>query len=63
MIQMNDAIDAGMDGVNDEEEASKVYMQICDEIGVEINEEQEVKRNVIVKEGNAQVNIFIMYSY
>jgi hypothetical protein len=37
---MNDAMDAGMDGVNDEEEADKIYGQICDEIGVDINEEQ-----------------------
>ena len=40
MIQMNDAIDSGMDSVNDEEEAGKIYQQICDEIGVEIGEEQ-----------------------
>ena len=44
---MSDAIDAGMDGVNDEEEAGKVYSQICDEIGVELNEEQEVNKNQI----------------
>lgn len=36
---MNDAIDSGMDSVNDEEEAGKIYSQICDEIGVEIGEE------------------------
>jgi hypothetical protein len=42
---MNDAMDAGMDNVNDEEEAEKIYGQICDEIGVDLNEEQQVNRN------------------
>ena len=32
---MNDAINDGMDTADDEEEADKVYSQICDEIGVE----------------------------
>jgi division protein CdvB (Snf7/Vps24/ESCRT-III family) len=41
---MNDAIDAGMDTGNDEEEADKIYGQICDEIGVDINEEQQVQK-------------------
>lgn len=36
---MNDVMDAGMGGVDDEEEADKIYSQICDEIGVDINEE------------------------
>lgn len=43
-VQMNDAIDAGMDTGNDEEEADKIYGQICDEIGVDINEEQQVQK-------------------
>lgn len=34
---MSDAIDAGMDTADDETEADKVYSQICDEIGVEMN--------------------------
>lgn len=36
---MSDAIDGAMDTGNEEEEADKVYSQICDEIGVDINEE------------------------
>ena len=36
---MSDAIDAGMDNADDVEAADKVYMQICDEIGVELEEE------------------------
>lgn len=39
---MNDAIDAGMDNVDDVEAADKVYAQICDEIGVDMGEEHEV---------------------
>ena len=50
---MNDAMDAGMDGVNDEEEADKIYGQICDEIGVDINEEQQVNKGQI-KVGGAE---------
>lgn len=38
-LQMGDAIDSGIDTANDEEEADKVYTQICDEIGVDISEE------------------------
>lgn len=55
MIQMNDAIDSGMDSVNDEEEAGKIYQQICDEIGVEIGEEQQEvhKGKVAVNNGAA----------
>jgi hypothetical protein len=42
---MSDAIDAGMDSVDDEAEADKVYTQICDEIGVEMNADQTVARS------------------
>lgn len=42
---MNDAMDAGLDTANDEEEADKIYSQICDEIGVDINEEQQINKN------------------
>lgn len=42
-------MDAGMDGVNDEEEADKIYGQICDEIGVDINEEQQVNKQKIAQ--------------
>ena len=40
-------MDAGMDGVGDEEEADKIYGQICDEIGVDLNEEQQVNKHRI----------------
>lgn len=36
---MSDAMDANMDTVDNEEEANNIYSQICDEIGVDINEE------------------------
>lgn len=39
---MNDAIDAGMDGVDDASAADTVYAQICDEIGVELGDEHNV---------------------
>lgn len=45
---MNDAVDMGMDQGNEEEQADQIYSQICDEIGVDINEEQQVNKNVIV---------------
>jgi len=51
---MNDAMDAGMDNYNDEEEADKVYSQICDEIGVDINEEQQVNKKAISVSNPAQ---------
>ena len=41
---MNDAIDAGMDNADDVDAADKIYSQICDEIGVDLSEEQEVKK-------------------
>jgi len=44
---MNDAMDAGMDGVGDEEAADTVYLQICDEIGVDMDEEHVVGKNKI----------------
>ena len=34
---MNDAMDGAMDTGNDEEEADKVYTQICGEIGIDID--------------------------
>lgn len=39
---MSDAIDAGMDTVDDVEASDKVYAQICDEIGVELGDEHNV---------------------
>ena len=39
---MGDAIDAGLDTADDVEAADKVYAQICDEIGVELADENQV---------------------
>lgn len=44
---MNDAMDGAMDSVNDEEEADKVYSQICGEIGIEFNEDNRVANKPI----------------
>ncbi len=37
---LNDAIDAGMDGVEDEQAADAVYNQVCEEIGINLGEDQ-----------------------
>lgn len=60
---MNDAMDAGMDGVGDEEEADKIYGQICDEIGVDINEEQQVNKNQIKMGGEAGVAVSVEFAH
>ena len=39
---MSDAIDAGMDNAEDVESADKIYAQICEEIGIEVAEENDV---------------------
>ena len=39
---MSDAIDAGMDNAEDIESADKIYAQICEEIGIEVAEENDV---------------------
>ena len=39
--------------LNDEEEADRIYGQICDEIGVDINEEQQVNKARIPNQGQA----------
>ena len=36
---MNDAVNMGMDNAEDEDEANKVYDQICGEIGIELDGE------------------------
>ena len=36
---MNDAMDAGLDTADDEQEADKVYSQICGEIGIDVESE------------------------
>ena len=40
---MSDAIDAGMDNAEDVESADKIYAQICEEIGIEVAEENDVR--------------------
>ena len=42
---MGDAIDAGLDNAEDVDAADKVYAQICDEIGVELVDENEVGKS------------------
>ncbi len=54
---MGDALDGAMDTGNEEEEANSVYMQICDEIGVDINEEQQVNKEKISMGAPAQVAV------
>ena len=44
---MGDAIDSGLDTADDVEAADKVYAQICDEIGVDLAEENQVNKNKI----------------
>lgn len=39
---MSDAIDSGMDNAEDVDQADKIYSQICDEIGVELAEENDI---------------------
>ena len=45
---MNDAMDGAMDNADAEEEADKVYSQICGEIGIDINSEMAVENKPIV---------------
>ena len=47
LVQMNDAIDMGMDTADDVEAADRVYSQICDEIGVDMGEEHMVGKNKV----------------
>jgi hypothetical protein len=44
---MNDAIDAGMDTADDVDAADKIYGQICDEIGININEDINVNKDQV----------------
>ena len=44
---MGDAIDSGLGTADDVEAADKVYAQICDEIGVDLAEENQVNKNKI----------------
>ena len=50
---MSDAIDAGMDNAEDVDAADKVYSQICDEIGVELAEENDVGKQKVPAMGGA----------
>ena len=50
---MSDAIDDGMDNAEDVENADKIYAQICEEIGIEVDEDNEVSNK---KHENAAVS-------
>ncbi len=52
---MSDAIDANMDNADDLDAADKVYSQICDEIGVELAEENDVLKAKVPGVGEKQV--------
>ena len=54
---MGDAIDAGLDTADDVEAADKVYAQICDEIGVELADENEVGKSKLPSKAAAVSNI------
>lgn len=55
---MNDAMDGAMDGVEDTENADKVYMQICDEIGVDMGDEHAVGNSRVDATKNVAVVSF-----
>ena len=57
VIQMNDAMDSAMDNVDDEQEADKVYSQICGEIGIDIDSEMGVNQKPIAVQNNAPVSV------
>ena len=59
---MSDAIDDGMDNVEDVDAADKIYAQICDEIGVELAEENDVPQ-MKVNNGTSQAVSQIQYSF
>ena len=56
---MSDAIDGAMDNAEDVDSADKVYAQICDEIGVDIGEENEIARVKVPVEGQKAVSIIL----
>eukprot|EP00831_Metopus_contortus_P040583 TRINITY_DN317_c0_g1_i4.p2 TRINITY_DN317_c0_g1~~TRINITY_DN317_c0_g1_i4.p2 ORF type:complete len:133 (-),score=23.20 TRINITY_DN317_c0_g1_i4:25-423(-) len=36
-VQMNEAIDAGMDNYGSEEDIDKAYSEVCDEVGIQLS--------------------------
>ena len=52
---MGDAIDAGLDNAEDVESADKIYSQICEEIGIEVAEENDVSGRPVKNSANAGV--------
>ena len=60
---MNDAIDAGMDNANDEEAADQIYSQICDEIGVDLAEENDVNKGKIAMGSEAAPVVIFTLSH
>jgi hypothetical protein len=57
---MNDAIDMGMDTADDVEAADKVYAQICDEIGVDMDEVHDVGKNKLAMGESNQAGVVII---
>lgn len=60
---MSDAIDAGMDTADDVDAADKIYAQICDEIGVELAEENEVSGNKVNNGAGKAVRLLFPTKY
>ena len=55
-------MDAGMDGVDDVEQADSIYSQICDEIGVDLGEEAVVGKKKL-PEANQQAVVSVIRGY
>ena len=58
---MSDAIDDGMDKAEDVENADKVYAQICEEIGIELAEDNDIGTGPI-KKPEAGVSLILKHS-
>ena len=54
---ISDAIDMGMDNADDEQAADQIYNQVCEEIGINIGEDQiGAGAGQIANPGGAQAN-------
>ena len=56
---MSDAIDAGMDNAEDVDSADKIYAQICEEIGIEVAEENDVNAGPVKQKVVGGVSSFL----
>ena len=56
---MSDAIDAGMDNAEDVDSADKIYAQICEEIGIEVAEENDVNAGPVKQKVVGGVSLFL----